>query len=236
MQLWLHAFTAICGKPIQIPVSGGVQYQFKQEDEYTFCVAKAVRIVSGFNASLMLVDSGYIVEAGTLLRPMSDCSNDIMLIAQGMITKTATGTHKKIINDYFKTVPQDIFTYKQQQKERYVGRKELYCAYKKSADGMGIDGDFLNDLKKYIDKISDYYVHCGYSTSMELYNPNSGLFSVKGDTTEFQRDVFRKAIATKVFESLIAFEYIAKLFGLSDIGQEITTVKNHYETSSDYCN
>ena len=64
---------------------GSYYWRFRDENAHALLIGKLVRTVTGLRASLACADAGYTTETLTLLRVVSDCADEVIAIAEGLI-------------------------------------------------------------------------------------------------------------------------------------------------------
>ena len=63
-------------------------FAYKSPTLKHICFLKAIRIISGLNALVVLLEAGYLTEMGVLLRTIGECVNDIYFLLEKFPDKT----------------------------------------------------------------------------------------------------------------------------------------------------
>ena len=130
---WLAQLSQSCGKPVPKERNAGVQYRFAEQSPEVLQTAKAVRMVSGLRAAMHLADLGHTVEAGSLLRMVTDFANEILAVGEGLERGKFTAPQQKFIDDFFEPLPATLDEFLDNEAQSHVGRKDLYKAHKRLA-------------------------------------------------------------------------------------------------------
>jgi hypothetical protein len=202
---------------VNLPHMSGVLWKFREETERVVLVCKAVRMVSGIRVAFMLAELGYIAESGTILRTISDFSNEVISVCEGYGKGLPTTDQKKFVEQYFAPMPKDLDDFEKQSRERWVTRKELFAGHVRWATEKGGDPARLRKLLGFLLYGYDKFVHGGYITAMELYNPSTGSFMLRGHESNEKREVNKRAVASKLHEVLTALCCMAGLWKLPDL-------------------
>ncbi len=184
------------------------RWVFADESALVLVVAKAVRIASALEASVVLLDKGFILEAACLMRIVSDYSAEILAVCEGELRKQHTKAQREFISQFFtrkliEPNPQPP------EKQRFVGRDDLLKAHVRLGDAAGVDGGSFRDMKRTLDFGYDGYVHGSYSSAMELYDGRANEFMLCGDVDPEQQRIYFTAFAGKVHEAAVACGFIA---------------------------
>src|SRR6516225_2340559 len=81
--------------PAGPPDGNGFRWAFREETERALVVGKSVCMISGIRAAFILVDLGYVIECGTILRTVSDFASEITSIIEGARSGNRTAAQKK---------------------------------------------------------------------------------------------------------------------------------------------
>jgi hypothetical protein len=230
---WLRAISATSRDPVPVQWATGLRYRFPAESPEVVQTAKAVRMVSGLNAAMHLADEGFTVETASILRLVTDFANEIVVVGEGLDSGHLTAAQKKFVDDFFQPLPGTFEEFIEQQAQSYIGRKELYKSHRRLAEKALEDPDGFVELGRFLDRGYDSYVHGGYETAMELYDPNGRAFNVGGTRSVRNRCICKVAVAGKLYFCMLALELIARQRGLN-IAEEIRVARDSLESSPEY--
>jgi hypothetical protein len=224
---WLNELAAPLVPLKEIPAGppgiGGYRWAFREETERALVIGKSVRMISGIRAAFILVDLGYVTECGTLLRTVSDFSNEVFSICEGVRSGNPTDAQKLFVEQYFKPIPEDPDEYDAQKREQFVTRDKLLSAHYRLAAEMkgGPNPDRVRKVLRYLAHMYDKYVHGAYITSMELYNGRTWRFMVAGHESPEYRSECKRAAASKLHESLSSLHMVAIGMNMLALAKEI---------------
>ena len=233
---WVHRLAAPLLPPQRIKRRGraGFRWRFRDETAYVLMVGKAVRMVSGIRAAMLLIDNGFVAEAASLVRIVSDLALEIVAVAEGELRDSRTKAQQDFVAEFFarKSIGEDDNSL-QQAKKRYVNREELMKTHVRLAKDAGLDGEGLRDLMRTIAGVYDGYVHGSYSSSMELYHGERHEFMLRGHEGTEQRVVYRTALSGKLHEVIQAISMIALVARDEGLHSDIQRGLNRLEKSEE---
>jgi hypothetical protein len=210
---WVNALASPLLPLGQVPTvdSDRFRWVFNEETERALVIGKAVLIASGIRAAMTLADLGHVTECGTILRTVSDFSLEIFFVSEGCMTGTPTADQKLFIKQYFTPMPIDSEEYAAHEKERYVARTKLLAAHYRTACAMkgGTKPEIVVNLFSHLAYTYDKYVHGAPIASMELYYGDRQRFMVRGVPSHAHRELSKRAVASKLLESLTSHGIIA---------------------------
>jgi hypothetical protein len=179
--------------------------------------------VSGIRAALLLADAGYVAECGTILRTVSDFASEVFSICEGSRSGRQTEAQKDFLRQYFTPIASDPDAYDEQEKERFVTRDKLLTAhYRVAAETKGgTDPARLRKVLRFLAQGYDKYVHGAYITSMELYDGATAKFLVRGITLEEHKEIYKRAVASKLHEALASLVPVAVGMNMPSLAKEI---------------
>lgn len=112
----------------------------------------------------------------------------------------------------------EVFLEHAAERTRYVSREELMKAEVRLAEGAVIvDGERLRIVHRFINMVYDAYVHGAYETTMELCNPSTGTFAMRGHPSAAKRQEFVEAVLLKMHEVVVAVEFTAAVTAHADV-------------------
>jgi len=143
---WLMALAApllpLKTVQVELPHMSGFVWEFPEQSESALVIGKAVRMISGIRAAMLLADAGYISECGTILRTVSDFSNEILCICLGSKSGERTTAHTRFVEQYFVQLARDPDEFDKQSRTKWVTRDELMAAEYRWASENTTGGPF----------------------------------------------------------------------------------------------
>jgi hypothetical protein len=173
-------------------------------------VGKLVRAVGGLRGALVLAEVGYVAECAALLRMASDFCTEVSAIGEALNRGgDPPRAVQDFVNQYFTPKARTPVAYAAEERIRYVNREELMKAERRLAEGTTVDGERLRFVRRFINMAYDAYAHGAYETTMELCDPRTGLFAMRGHPSAAKRQEFVEAVFLKMHEVVVAVEFTA---------------------------
>ena len=196
--------------------AGRFWWNFREENARTVMIGKAVRLISGIRAAMLLADHGYVTECGTVLRTVSDYTIEIgSLIDSVTGTEGPTTAQNEFVRQYFLPMAESPEAFASGARERWVARKEIFAGFIRWAAQFDKNSEIekLQQYTEYLLMGYDKYVHGSYITAMELYNGETESFMLGGNDADFVRDIAKRSVASKLHEAITVFVSLAALDG-----------------------
>ncbi|MBU6482298.1 MAG: hypothetical protein KGS09_17365 [Nitrospirae bacterium] len=212
---------------------GSFHWEFTEQTPRALQVGKAVRMISGIRAALLLADSGYVVECYSLLRMVSDFAQEIIAIAEALLEERFTEPQERFVRQYYIPIAESADEYEQQERERYVSREELLKAHFRLDEQVTRDATTLRKLMRFVNYTYDKYVHGAYLTSMELYHGDRQNFMLRGHEADLHRRIAKASVAGKLHEVCHSLAFTALAAGDRALSEEITLALNELEKSDE---
>jgi len=81
---------------VRVPTESGIEWRV-EETPRSLVVCKAVRVASGMNATVILLDAGMVTEAAALLRIISDLATEMLAICEGGMRDKPTRSQEEFV-------------------------------------------------------------------------------------------------------------------------------------------
>ena len=222
------------GRPSLFGPTGLQWYRFPDETILQVAAVKAVRIVSGLNATFRLAEQGYSVEAAVVLRTVDDFVDEITFLLEGYQSGAPTRAHQDFLKHFFgETVESTEQMLVDGSRPDRVKKKSIQAGQARYLNPD--DPDAPRKMVKAIDRGFDGYVHGAYPHSMELFDPNraSGTFRMEGvDGTPYQATILTH-LALYVSRALSVFGMVALHIGEQALREELVGARKRFEESSE---
>jgi hypothetical protein len=226
--------------PAGPPEDNGFRWAFREESERALVIGKSVRMISAIKAAFILMDQGYVTEAGTLLRTVSDFASEITSITEGVRSGSPTAAQKKFLEQYFAPIPEDPDEYDARKKEQFVTRDQLLSAEYRLAEELwkakvkdSPNPDRVRRVVRYLPHMYDKYVHGAYITAMELYNGDTWRFMVSGHESVEYKYLCKTQAASKLHEAIVALCWIAVGMGMTALVEKIQAAQKELYDSGE---
>ena len=215
LEEWVNKLAAPLLPPIENSATN--RLEFRQHIPHTVMIAKCIRAVSGIHAAYTLANLGHVVECAAIMRMVSDFCNEIITIGKAIELQLHCGElphpAHALVERYFAPLPRTPSQNRNAQRPRYPSRKELMEVEKRWAEMKGIDGEIdqerKQDVHKFLNSTADAYVHDAYEITMELYDPHTGRFRMRGVKSRRRHREHVESVLLKLHEILAALESTA---------------------------
>lgn len=224
------------GAPLFLPEKGKPRYRYAKEDVIIIQILKAVRIVSGLNASMVLLEKGFIQEIGVLIRTIKEFMTDIDFLQEGIDNGKFNKQQEKFIKDFFKKdlqTPEELIA----EKHSYVPKKKKRASLARTYEKY----DNFNRVREIYhanDLVFDGYVHGYYPCIMELYEGSrdgtSEGFVLNGTSLSRRKEFWRQQISIDIHGALNIINLITINLGLIELTDKLKGERNKFENSIAY--
>ena len=206
--------------------------QFRHEDKNksVFVFLKGVRYASLLNASLVLLEQGYVQEIGVLCRCMDESGEDVLLFAPNpKLTKSQKDKQIEMLNEFYQEeFIQPTSGMPQNTSRNKIPRKKIRATIAATSANPINSYDYGNVFATIYDAYSGY-VHCAYPHIMELYGGTPSHFHTSGMLTDARILTFTKLLETYVYRGLLMCELIAFKLGAVAANEELKDIRSNLE-------
>lgn len=226
-------FECKIGRPLSLEETGKRRLRYPRRDSLTFQVLRAVRVVSGLNAAICLLRNGYVQEVGVVLRSAYQFLHDIDFVTEAHRAGNPTVDQQKLIDTFF---ADDLQTAEERMADDRgtprVPRKKVYASMGRLFETS--DPDHVRKMAKAIEESFSGYTHGAYPQTMELYDPDTEKFRVRGMRGTPRIMEFARQLAFIVHLALNVFAWIAGSIGFNDLSDELIAQRKKVEDSPLY--
>jgi len=225
---------ALVPKPINIDVSGQRQHRYEKHTVYHVAFLKGVRVVSGLNACIFLMNGGFVQEAMLIVRTLDDFLHEMLFILENAETGTLDDHQSKFIKDFF----QEEFVNSNnpllnEMRRETVPKKKIWAS---AARKMGAHVN-PSDLQKIFQVNNDAlsgYVHGAYPHIMELYGGNPPKFHVEGMHARPRIRMCILQIQLYTDRAITTFEGFAKSLGSKELFEYLHETREYFDKQTGY--
>jgi hypothetical protein len=187
LEIFVHLFANALGNPtLHHSASLGRGFRYPNPDVRHFCLLKAVRAISGFNAAIVLAREGYTQEIAVIIRTIIECATHIEYV---MTANESDAEGKKKIEKYV----QDFFDDFERGDPNVIRRAQVPQRLVHETIAADLDRVIqqMDRREKYRDvntvkllwnvyRIFSNYVHSKYPEVMDLFGGTPGKFHLCG--------------------------------------------------------
>jgi hypothetical protein len=229
----LMHFVNHIGSPDFIDDPDAPRFRYASPTLLVFIMLRAVRVVSGLNALVVLLRAGFTQEMGVLIRTISEFLTDIGFAEDALTSPTPTHDQLRLAELYFTDEGESTeeLLARQRQPER-ISRKKMVAG---EARIVSPENPFrLQQLKQSEENVFSDYVHGAYPRVMEMYEGGTKRFLVQGMAETPMILIWRRQIALYVHRALNDFASVAHGIGLLDLDKRLIQCRCIFEQSSAY--
>jgi len=246
----LAKLESLVGKPQLINRSGFEQFRYPNRDILTLLLIKSARILSSLNAITVLIENGYIVEVGILIRTIKECIADISFLLEDYPEKWPSKDQQKYIDEFFSEEFSDpINPINTARKHNRVPSKKIHAGFARNA--YKLSNHIKNSrLKELVLKITNPYyhqkatsvilntysgyVHYAYAQSMEIVGGAPPGFYLEGMAGTPKVDEWIENIISEIFSVYNHFMFICLKFNFNDEFEYLSFKQKEFAIKSGY--
>lgn len=220
--------------PKLVKIGGQPQYRYSESSVYHGAFLKAVRMISGLNACLSLLEGGYYQEIMVVLRTVDDFFSDILFILENSDENKPSETQDLFIQDFYKEEFINPKNPMENVKRRStVPRRKIWASVAKQIGQYANPSDAQKILQVTNDAFSGY-VHGAYPHIMELYGGNPPRFHVNGVFESPRIKTCINQISYHLHQTILAIGVLTKSLGISPLADQVDEIRNQFEAGTDY--
>jgi len=220
--------------PNFVSVGGQQQFRYSEHTVYHVALLKAVRMVSGLNASLVLIQGGYYQEIMVVLRTLDDFSSEILFILENAEQNTLSKAQTKFMDDFF----QEEFVnpnnpLKNTKRRSTVPKKKIWASAARQIGQYANPSDAQKILQVTNDAFSGY-IHGAYPHIMDLYGGNPPRFHMNGVLIGPRIQTCFNQISLYLHKTIMAIGILTKSLGLGGLADRTVEIRDYFESETDY--
>ena len=220
--------------PKYVNIGGQPQFRYSENSVYHVAFLKAVRMVSGLNACLCMLEDGYYQEIMVVLRTIDDFFSDILFILEDSEQGKLNEYQKLFIEDFFKEeFVNPANPIKNSKRRSTVPRRKTWASVARQIGQFANPSDAQKILQVTNDAFSGF-VHGAYPHIMELYGGRPPHFHVNGVVGSPRIQTCIKQISFYLHHTILAIGILTKSLGLSELSDRIHDIRDYFESGIDY--
>ncbi|MHC4619858.1 MAG: hypothetical protein ACYTEQ_19095 [Planctomycetota bacterium] len=224
----LEEFVAVFEKELEKPQSVHGAFIYTQPTAKHVCLLKSIRIVSGLNALLVLLEAGYVTEMGVLMRTMSDCMNAIYFLLEHF--PDATPEVEKYVSNFFGEFLDEPEIEPNLSRRRYRTKVKKIHASRARLLSEHINFSVGRDMVYQNYSAYSGYVHASYPNIMEMYGGEPPRqFHVEGMKGTPRIKEWEEVFVSFIRSAMLVFGYMAEKYGKAELIHEIRKMMGWFE-------
>jgi hypothetical protein len=207
-------------------------FRYKDQSVEAAVVQKCARLVSGLNASLVLLKAGYVQELGALFRMLDEFNEDILFLCQAIRDGEITELHKKYLEAFY----QEEFDYPDSpflstQNRPIVPRRKIYAAISRIPE-QELNPSDNQELHRTLGQTYSGFIHAASAQVMDMYGGNPPMFHVSGMLNTPRIPEFTENAWDYFYRGLLTIMMVALSFKQSDLLQQLYAFRAYVEAQS----
>jgi len=230
-----HALEAPVPPPLPIKQGEGwaLRYDKKHHCLELAIVQKLARYISGLNASLLLLESGYTQELGAIFRTLDEFQEDIVFLALPIVGGIEISeTHNKYLEYFFQEEfdnPGNAFL--STQKRDSIPRKKIWSFIANSGQS-GLNPHDQRELSRTISQAYSGYVHGASCHICDMIGGDPLRYFLSGMAGTSRQAEFAFNYWDYAYRGLISMMLAAKALGDAKIVNLGYKFIDHFETTT----
>lgn len=219
-------------KPVFVKRGTYHVFRYKKQSIEAAAIQKLARIISGLNASLLLLKHGFVQELGVIFRTLGEFNEDIIFLCKAMQTGEITELHQKYLNSFYKeefNVPDNPFL--SEQNRLTIPRKKIHAAVAKMSKNELNPSDAI-ELKRTLSQAYSGYIHGASVHIMDMCGGNPPKFYLSGmlNTPRISESI--KDTWNYFYGGLISVMMVATSFNEQKLLAELYSFRAYFEKQS----
>lgn len=215
-------------------VRQGDDFVFRYTDQSikAAIIQKCARMISGLNACLVLLESGFVQELGSIFRMLDEFNEDIAFLCEAIRTGEVTELHQKYLEYfYLEEFDNPESSFLSTQKRPPVPRKKIHAAIAR-IECQEVNPSDLQELHRTISSTYSGFVHAASTHCMDMYGGNPPKFHVSGMLHTPRHDEFYENAWHYFYRGLLTMMLIALSFEEEEILKDLYQFRAYVEKSA----
>ncbi len=207
-------------------------FRYQNQSVEAALIQKCARLLSGLNASLVLLENGYVQELGALFRMLDEFDEDILFLCQAIRTGEITDLHKKYLDVFYQEEfdqPDNAFL--STQKRSTISRKQIHAAISRISE-LELNPSDNQELHRTLNQAYSGFVHGASTHIMEMYGGFPPRYHVSGMKGTPRSQEFLKNTWDYFYRGLLSIMFVAHTFKENALLQELYAFRAYVEEKS----
>jgi hypothetical protein len=207
-------------------------FRYANKGIHEALIQKLARSISGLNAVVVLLNAGYVQEAGVLFRTLDEIQEDIFFLASAETNGARTDRHTQYLEAFY---AEAVFSRPEGSldipKPNLVPRKKIR-AHTMNVLGQGINVSQALAAGESVGTAYSGYVHAASENIMDMYGGNPSHFHLQGMRGTPRVSECARDAENYVYRGLMATIVVAKAFGDAPLVEELYKFLAKYESAN----
>ena len=186
-------------------------------------------MVSALNASLVLLEHGFIQELNILFRTIDESLEDICFLLSPQADGKASEAQTKFLDDFYQeefSDPKNPFI--SEQKRKRVRRSKIHAEIGRLMSDFVNPSDGANTYSTMSNTLSGY-VHGAYPHIMELYEGNQAHFHLNGMLGTLMHESSVRQARYYYYSAIQALMLLSQAFQKETLTTKLLELRNSFE-------
>ena len=232
MTMAFRQFERSLPQPKAVPHRDSFVFRYANKGIHEALVQKLARSISGLNAVAVLIESGYVQEAGVLFRTLDEIQEDIFFLATAETNAAKTERHDQYLQAFY---AEAIFFRPEGSidipKPNMVPRKKIR-AHTMNTLGKGVNVAQALAAGESVGTAYSGYVHAASENIMDMYGGDPPRFHISGMTGTHRISGCEKDAENYVYRGLMATIVVANAFGGGALVEQLYKFLAVYEAAN----
>lgn len=218
--------------PAFVTLGGYPAFRYTGKPVDAAIVQKCARLVSGLNASLVLLQHGYVQEIGVVLRTLDEFTEDIIFLCLAMDAGTKTKLHDDYLDDFYQEefdVPEAPLL--STQKRKKIERKNIHAVLSRQP-GQQVNQSDFQSVHRTITQANSGYVHASSTHVMDLYGGLPPHFHIDGMRGTPRMQEYERYLWDYFYRGLLSMMRAAMAFKAHELLAELYEFRGEIETAT----
>ena len=229
------SFAALEGqveKPRKVLFKHSFRFRYEQKSIHQALVQKLARTVSTLHAARILLLNGFVQEQGALQRMLDEFEEDILFLANGVMSGQLTDLHEKYLSYFYEEEFEDPDNPAISPHDRAMVPRKKIRAYIAQMEDWSLDSSRSVKSAKALSKAYSGYVHGASPHIMEMYGGNPPRFHISGMLQTPRIEAHRKDLWNYFYRGMLSFILVAMVFQNHELAQKLYQYRDWFEKQS----
>jgi len=216
----------------RVPHRNSFVFRYTNKGIHEALIQKLARNISGLNALIVLLQFGYVQEAGVIFRTLYEIQEDIIFLASAETNGARTDRHEKYLEAFYA----DAIFYRAEEsieipKPNLVPRRKIR-AHTMSVLGEGVNVSQALAASDSVSSAYSGYVHAASENIMDMYGGDPPHFHLTGMLGTPRIESWTRHSENYFYRGLMATIAVVKAFGDRHLAEELYTFLAAYELAN----
>lgn len=225
-----HSLESMIPSPDIVEIANHKALRYTNKELEAAFIQKLARYISGLNASLLLLNSGYTQELGAIFRTLDEFYEDIVFLCIPNVGYELSELHKQYLNSFY----QEEFDKPENpvlstQNRPTIPRKKIRAAISNTIES-GLNPHDSNELSRTLSQAYSGYIHGASIHIVEMIDSNPLRYFLSGMPGSYRQAEFKYNYWDYAYRGILAVIITAKALGSKEIADACQNYRDEFET------